>query len=61
MTASEREPNGDGSEQYDTYCIRCGKPLSRSEAYYSRYDPDCEESMCRKCYERYEKSFESEE
>lgn len=42
-------------------CIRCGKPLSRSEAYYSRYDPDCEESMCRKCYERYEKSFESEE
>ena len=61
MMASEREPNGDGPEQYDTYCIRCGKPLRSSEAYYSKYDPDCEESMCRKCYERYEKSFESEE
>ena len=61
MTASEREPNDDGRKQYDTYCIRCGKPLSSSEAYYSKYDPDREESMCRKCYERYEKSFESEE
>ncbi len=60
MMVSEREPSGDGSEQYDTYCIRCGKPLC-SEAYYSKYDPDCEESMCRECYERYEKSFESEE
>lgn len=61
MTASEREPNGNGSKRYDTYCIRCGKLLHSSEAYYCKYDPDCEESMCRKCYERYEKSFESEE
>ena len=43
------------------YCIRCGKPLRSSEAYYSKYDPDCEESMCRKCYERYEKLNESED
>ena len=61
MTASERETSGDSSKQYDTYCIRCGKPLRSNEAYYSKYDPDCEESMCRKCYELYEKSFESEE
>lgn len=61
MTESEREPGGDSSEQYNTYCIRCGKPLCSGEAYYSKYDPDCEESMCRKCYELYEKSFESEE
>ena len=47
MTESEREPGGDSSEQYDTYCIRCGKPLCSGEAYYSKYDPDCEESMCR--------------
>ncbi len=61
MTTSERKPNGDGCRQYDTYCIRCGKPLHSWEACYSKYDPDCEESMCRKCYKRYEKTFESEE
>lgn len=43
------------------YCIRCGKTLCESEAYYSKDDPDHEESMCRRCYERYEKTIESEE
>lgn len=61
MTASDGKPRGGTCERYDTYCIRCGKPLCSNEAYYSKDDPDCEESMCRKCYERYEKSFESEE
>ncbi len=61
MMASDAEPSGGACERYDTYFIRCGKPLRSSEAYYSKDDPDCEESMCRKCYERYEKSFESEE
>ena len=61
MAASDREPEKSRYAGYDTYCIRCGKPLLNSEAYYSRYDPDCEESMCRNCYEAYEKSFESEE
>lgn len=61
MTASDTEPSGGACERYDTYCIRCGELLRSSEACYSKYDPDCEESMCRKCYERYEKSFESEE
>ncbi len=61
MAANDREPNVGASECYDTYCVRCGKLLRRSEACYSKDDPDCEESMCRKCYERYEKSLESEE
>lgn len=61
MTASDREPDEGRYEGYDTYCIRCGKPLHNSEAHYSKYDPDCEESMCRNCYERYEKITESEE
>ncbi len=56
MMGIDGEPNGGASERYDTYCVRCGR-----EAYYSKDDPDCEESMCRKCYERYEKSLESEE
>ncbi len=43
------------------YCIRCGKVLQEHEAYYSKDDPDHEESMCRSCYERYEKPVESEE
>jgi len=55
------EPSGGARERYDTYCVRCGKLLRGSEAYYSKDDPDCEESMCRKCYERYEKSLKSEE
>ena len=61
MAASDRESSESGYEGYDTYCIRCGKPLRSREAYYSKYDPDCEESMCRNCYEAYEQSFESEE
>ena len=55
------QANQKGHKESYTYCIRCGKPLRSSEAYYSKYDPDCEESMCRKCYERYEKLNESEE
>ena len=43
------------------YCIRCGKVLQEREAYYSKDDPDHEESMCYSCYERHEKSIESEE
>jgi len=43
------------------YCIRCGRLLHSTEVFYSTDDPDCEESMCRKCYEQYEKSLESEE
>ncbi len=45
----------------DTYCIRCGKPLNCSEAYYSKDDPDREEALCFNCYQRFEKNKESED
>ena len=48
-------------EESYTYCIRCGKVLRQSKAYYSKYDPDHEESMCLKCYKRHEKLIESED
>ena len=51
--------------EYDTYCVRCGKPLPSSEAYYSDDDPDHEESLCCNCYKHLELSkklkIESEE
>lgn len=41
-------------DEYDTYCIRCGKPLHSGEAYYSKDDPDCEEALCFDCYKQFE-------
>ena len=46
--------------EYETYCIRCGKPLHSDETHFSRDDPDHEEAMCRSCCEQFEKT-ESEE
>ena len=40
--------------EYDTYCIRCGKPLHSNEAHYSKDDPDHEEAMCYDCCNRLE-------
>ncbi len=48
-------------EQYPTYCIRCGKPLYSGDIYYSKDDPDHEESLCRNCYKRLGEPIESEE
>ncbi len=48
-------------EQYLTYCIRCGKPPYSGDVYYSKDDPDHEESLCSNCYKRFEEPIESEE
>lgn len=48
-------------DEYDTYCIRCGKPLRSDEVRYSKDDPDCEEALCADCYKHYEKMKESED
>lgn len=39
-------------DKCDIYCIRCGKPLSSNEAYYSKDDPDHEETLYFDCYDR---------
>ncbi len=58
---TDKPPTETQNEQYLTYCIRCGKPLYSGDIYYSKDDPDHEESLCSNCYKQFEDSKESEE
>ncbi len=58
---NDKPPAETQHEQYLTYCIRCGKSLNSGDIYYSKDDPDHEESLCRDCYKQFEDSKESEE
>ena len=46
-------------DEYDIYCIRCGKHLHSNEVCYSKDDPDHYEVMCYDCYNRLEPNKDS--
>lgn len=44
-------------EKILSYCIRCGKPLHSHEIWFSKDDPDHEEALCHRCYQRFESGW----